>query len=218
MASTHRRIRLTGLAWTLVSTSPHAPRLRPRLLPLVAIRFTNLIHLSAIAGATVFTIQSISPAVRCSQGFATNTATTRPTTDIAVTSVRAHLERNLTALHCIGDCWWRNPAVFTVTHCDSSSSPLMHPPSFVHTRNSFLSCNLATNSSSTAANTCAHFVQLHCNSTLPLHWPRWFASDTHTHLSPDPASFTKDDTRAPPLLSKHLAFASPLATTIWTST
>jgi hypothetical protein len=97
-----------GPAHALVSTSPHAPRLRPRLLSLVAIRFTILITLSAITGATVFTIQPISPTVSRRKGPATYTAAP-PTTDIAVTFVRAHLERILTALHCLVDRWRRKP-------------------------------------------------------------------------------------------------------------
>lgn len=126
---------------------------------------------------------------------------------------RAHLEHNLAALHYTVP---RSPATFTVAHCASSSptSSCIHHLS--HTRTSFLSCNRTTNSF-TAANTCAHFVYPHCNPALPLHWPRWFASDTRTHFSPDSATFTKDDTRTPPLLLKHFAFASPLATIIWPS-
>jgi hypothetical protein len=50
------RMYVMGLAPALVSTSPHAPRLRPRLLPLVAIRFTILIFLSITAETTVFTV------------------------------------------------------------------------------------------------------------------------------------------------------------------
>lgn len=221
MASMHRRIHLTGLAWTLFSTSPHAPRLRPRLLPLVAIQFTTLIHLSAIAGATVFTIHSISPAVRCSQGsrdLHRHAPNHRHCGDVCSRAPRAQHRCSSLCPHCtllVVYPWRRSPAAFTAARCASSSSPLlMHPPSFAHTQNSFLSYNRTTNSF-TAANACAHFDYHHGNSILPLHWPRWSASDTCTHFSPDPASFTKDDTRAPPLLLKYLAFASALATTIW---
>ena len=129
---------------------------------------------------------------------------------------RAHLEHNLVALHYIVPRWRRSPATFTVPQCASSSptSSCIHHLS--RTRNPFLSCNRTTDSF-TAANTCAHFVYPHCNPKLPLHWPRWFASDTRTHFSPDSATFTKDDPRTPPLLLKHLAFTSPPAAIIWPS-
>jgi hypothetical protein len=175
-----------GLAHALVSTSPHAPRLRPRLLSLVAIRFTILIPLSVITGATVFTIQSISPAVDSS-------------------GVPRDLHRRAPNHRHCGDVYSR--ALRAQTHCTSlpcrpleleakaplTSLPLIalpqaHPSScihhFSHTHNSYLSCNRNTNSL-TAANTRAHLVYLHCSLALPLHWPRWSATDTRTHLSPD---------------------------------
>lgn len=144
-------------------------------------------------------------------------ARAQPTTHIAVTSVRARTSSTTSLRFTTSHRppLEESPAAFT--QCASSSptsSSCIHHLS--HARNPFLSCNRTPNSF-TAAITCAHFVYPHCNPKLPLHWPRWFASDTRTHLSPDSATFTKDDTRTPPLLSNHLAFASPLATIIWPS-
>jgi len=132
----HVPIHHTGPAWTLVSTSPHAYPLRPRLLSLLAIQFTILITLSVVADATVLTIQSISSAVRCSQGPRDLHRPPRPTTDIVVTSVRARAPRaqpRCTSLH-------RPPLKEKprYLHCRSlrffKPDLLMHPPSFAHTK------------------------------------------------------------------------------------
>jgi hypothetical protein len=174
-----------GLALALVSTSPHAPRLRPRLLPPVAIQFTILILLSITADITVFTAYSIPPTVRCSPGSRAlhrRIPNHRHCGDVCSRATRAQP-------HCaslsIVDRWRGSSSAFTATHCASSSSLLlMHPPFFAHTKFVPLLRPYHTNSFK-ATNTCAHFVHHHCNTTTPLHWPRWSATDTRTHLSPD---------------------------------
>jgi hypothetical protein len=126
-----------GPAHALVSTSPHAPRLRPRLLSLVAIRFTILIPLSVITGATVFTIKSISPAVRRSQGprdLHRRAPNHRHCGDVYSRAPRA--QTHCTSLPCRPlELEAKAPSDFTAAHCASTSSPLlMHPPFFAHTQ------------------------------------------------------------------------------------
>ena len=159
----HVSIHLTGLAWCLVSTSPHAPRLRPRLLSLLAIQFTIKIALSVIADPTVLPIQSISSAVRCSQAFRDLHRPPAQPPTLPVTSGSAHLERNLTALHYIVPRWEAGRQAplsslsLTALPRAPSSSCIHH---LSHTQNSFLSCNRTTKSCATA-NTCAYFVYPH---------------------------------------------------------
>jgi hypothetical protein len=179
------RMYVMGLAWSLVSTSPHAPRLRPRLLPLVAIRFTILILLSVTADTTVFTAYSISPTVRCSQGprdLHRRISNHRHCGDVCSRATRA--QPPCTSLSVV-DRRSGSSSAFTATHCAPSSSLLlMHPPSFAQTKLIPLLQPQHKNSSR-AANNCAHFVYHHCNTTTPLHWPRWSASDTCSDPSPD---------------------------------
>jgi hypothetical protein len=118
-------------ALALLVTSPHTPRLRARLFSLVALRSTINFSPSAFTDATVFTVQSIS-SLHAFRNSAPTYTTTSPTTDIALTSMRAHLERNLTSLQS----WRRSPACLaTVVACLSlSREHSMHRSSFAHTK------------------------------------------------------------------------------------
>jgi hypothetical protein len=180
----------------LVVTSPHPPpRLRPRLFPLVALRSAIKFFPSAITGATVFTSQSI-PSLCAARKSAATYAATSPTTDIAVTSMSAHLERNLTQSSNAGDeAPLPSLSQSTAGLPQAATSPCIHQ--LLRTRNSRLFRNCATHLLK-LTNTPAQLLHSHAQPSPLLQRPRWFASDTDTYSSLDRTSFFTDDT--PPLL------------------
>jgi hypothetical protein len=130
------RARFTGV-WLRVTrpkpipTSPHARRLRSKLLPLVAIQSTILfVPPSVIPDPTVFTVQSILLLCTVCESAATCTATS-PTTSIAVT------KRDFIATHLIATHTGTEPRIPQAILLRFSTCDIPMHPQLSHTPNPF---------------------------------------------------------------------------------